>query len=145
MVDCFNTEPVRLVYDQSQTLMVMLRNLLEQATERQRKSPGKTYVGAVLQHLVGAKLALALPEINITHNGFSVADSVSARLGDFAIDDAVIHCTTAPNEALILKCKANLESGKRPIILTIAKMMGAAEGMAETLGIDGRIEIMDAL
>lgn len=145
LVDCFNTEPFRLVYDQSKTLMVMLRNLLEQATERQRKSPGKTYVGAVLQHLVGAKLALALPEINITHNGFSVADSVSARLGDFAIDDAVIHCTTAPNEALILKCKANLESGKRPIILTIAKMMGAAEGMAETLGIDGRIEIMDAL
>lgn len=144
-VDYFNTEPFKLNYDQSKTLGVMLRNLLDQAIERQRKSPGKTYVGAVLQHLVGAKLELALPEVKITHNGFSVADAVSDRSGDFVIDDAIIHCTTAPTEALLQKCKANLQSGKRPIILTISKMIGAAEGAAESLGIDGRVEIMDAL
>lgn len=144
-VDYFNTEPFKLNYDQGKTLGAMLRNLLDQAIERQRKSPGKTYVGAVLQHLVGAKLELALPEVKITHNGFSVADAVSDRSGDFVIDDAIIHCTTAPTEALLQKCKANLQSGKRPIILTISKMIGAAEGAAESLSIDGRVEIMDAL
>ncbi|MBI3524769.1 MAG: DUF4928 family protein [Betaproteobacteria bacterium] len=144
-IDFFNTEPFKLNYDQSKTLVTVLRNLLDQALDRQRKTPGKTYVGAVLQHLVGAKLELALPEITITHNGFAVADAVSSRSGDFAIDDAIIHYTTAPGEDLIKKCKANLQSGKRPIILTISKMIGAAEGIAETLGVDGRIEIMDAL
>lgn len=144
-VDYFNTEPFRLNYDQSKTLGAVLRNLLDQAIERQRKSPGKTYIGAVLQHLVGAKLELALPEVSITHNGFSVADAVSDRSGDFVIDDVIIHCTTAPTEALLKKCKTNLQSGKRPIILTISKMIGAAEGAAENLGIDGRVEIMDAL
>ncbi|MCL5801251.1 MAG: DUF4928 family protein [Gammaproteobacteria bacterium] len=144
-VDYFNTEPFKLNYDQSKTLGAVLRNLLDQAIERQRKSPGKTYIGAVLQHLVGAKLELALPEVNIIHNGFSVADAVSDRSGDFVIDDVIIHCTTAPTEALLKKCKTNLQSGKRPIILTISKMIGAAEGAAEGLGIDGRVEIMDAL
>ena len=99
----------------------------------------------MLQHLVGAKLELAMPKVQITHNGFSVADAVSDRSGDFMLDDTIIHCTTAPTEALLKKCKANLQSGKRPIILTLAKMIGAAEGMAETLGIEGRVEIMDAL
>lgn len=144
-VDHFNTEPFKLNYDQSKTLGAVLRNLLDQATERQRKSPGKTYVGAVLQHLVGAKLELALPKIKITHNGFSVADSVSDRSGDFMIDDAIIHCTTTPTEALLRKCRTNLQSGKRPIILTITKMIGAAESAAENLDIEGRVEIMDAL
>jgi hypothetical protein len=144
-VDYFNTKPFKLNYDQSKTLVSVLRNLLDQAIDRQRKTPGKTYVGAVLQHLVGAKLELALPDIQITHNGFSVADIVSDRSGDFAIDNAIIHCTTAPSEALMQKCKANIETGKHPIILTISKMIGAAEAKTEELGIDGRVEIMDAL
>ena len=145
LMDYFNTEPFKLNYDQSKTLGSVLRNLLDQAIDRQRKSPGKTYIGAVLQHLVGAKLELAMPKARIIHNGFSVADTVSNRSGDFVIDDAIIHCTTAPTEALLKKCKANLQSGKRPIILTLAKTIGAAENLAETLGIEGRVEIMDAL
>lgn len=122
-----------------------MQDVLNQAIERQKKSPGRTYVGAVLQHLVGAKLELALPTITIVHHGFSVADAVSERSGDFVIDDVAIHCTSAPSESLLKKCKANLQSGKRPMILTIGKMIGAAEGMAEGLGIEGRVEIMDAL
>lgn len=144
-IEYFNTEPFKLNYDQAKTLVVVLRNLLDQAIDRQRKSPGKTYIGAVLQHLVGAKLELALPNANITHNGASVSDAVSDRSGDFVIDEAIIHCTTAPSEELMRKCKANLQSGKRPIILTLSKMIGAAEGMAEQMDIEGRVEMMDAL
>jgi hypothetical protein len=144
-VDYFNTEPFKLNYDSSKTLASVIRNLLDQALDRQKKSPGKTYVGAVLQHLIGAKLELALPALEITHNGASVADSVSSRSGDFVIDNAIIHCTTAPSEALLRKCEANIKAGQHPIILTIAKMIGAAEGLAENAGIDGRVEVMDAL
>lgn len=144
-VDYFNTAPFKLNHDTSRTFAVVIRNLLDQAIERQRKAPGKTYAGAMLQHLVGAKLTLALPELTIGHNGASVADTVSSRSGDFVIDNSIIHCTTAPSEALIRKCQANLQAGQRPIILTIAKQIGAAEGLAETFGIDGRVEIMDAV
>lgn len=144
-IDYFNTEPFKLNYDPSKTLASVIRNLLDQALDRQKKSPGKTYVGAVLQHLIGAKLELALPELEITHNGASVADSVSSRSGDFVIDNAIIHCTTAPSEALLRKCEANIKAGQHPIILTITKMIGAAEGLAENVGIDGRVEVMDAL
>ncbi|MDY7575316.1 DUF4928 family protein [Actimicrobium sp. CCI2.3] len=70
---------------------------------------------------------------------------MSARSGDFVIDNAVIHCTTAPSEALLRKCEANIKAGQHPIILTIAKMIGAAEGLAENAGIEGRVEVMDAL
>ena len=144
-IEYFNTTPFKLNFDASKTLASVIRNLLDQALERQKKSPGKTYVGAVLQHLVGAKLELAMPEITIGHNGASVADTVSSRSGDFVIDNAIIHCTTAPSEALMRKCQANLQAGQHPIILTIAKMIGAAEGLAENFGIDGRVEVMDAL
>lgn len=144
-VDYFNTRPFKLNYDSSKTLASVIHNLLDQALDRQKKSFGKTYVGAVLQHLIGAKLELSLPELEITHNGASVADTVSARSGDFVIDNTIIHCTTAPSELLMWKCQANIQSGQHPIILTIGKMLGAAEGLAENLGIEGRVEILDAL
>lgn len=144
-VDYFNSEPFRLNYDASKTLASVIRNLLDQALARQKKTPGKTYVGAVLQHLVGAKLELALPELTIGHNGASVADTVSSRAGDFVIDNAIIHCTTSPSEALLRKCAANLQAGQHPIILTIGQKLVAAEVLAEQIGIEGRVEVMDAL
>ena len=143
--ELFSTSPFKLNYDQSKTMVSALRNLLEQARDRQRRSPGKAYVGAVLQHLVGAKLDLALPQAKIIHHGFAVADAVSDRTGDFELDDLVIHCTTAPTEALLRKCAANLKSDKRPIILTIASMVSAAESYAESAGVVDRVEVMDAI
>jgi len=145
LVDYFNSKPFTLDYDASRTLRSMIENLLDQAVKRQKESPGTSYVGAVLQHLIGAKLSLALPDVAIEHHGFSVADSVSGRTGDFVIDDAAIHCTTAPSEALLTKCQANLQAEIRPIVLTVGRGVEAAEVLAENKGISGRVEIMDAI
>lgn len=144
-VDFFNSQPFKLNYDTSRSLAAVIDDLLGQATARQKKNPGTMYAGAVLQHLVGAKLELALPEITITHNGASVADAVSSRSGDFVLDNTIIHCTMAPGDALLLKCKDNLRSGAQPIILTVGKGVIAAQNLAETHGIEGRVEVMDAL
>jgi hypothetical protein len=143
--DYFNNQPFKLNYDASRTMQAMFQDLLDQALKRQRESTGTSYQGAVLQHLVGAKLTLALPKVNVVHHGFSVADSVSARSGDFVIDDTALHCTTAPGELLLKKCSKNLRSGVRPIILTTGKGVSAAEVLAESEGILGRVEIMDAV
>lgn len=144
-VDYFNSQPFKLNYDTSRSLAAVIDDLLAQAIARQRKNPGTMYAGAVLQHLVGAKLELAMPTVTITHNGASVADAVSSRSGDFVLDNAIIHCTMAPGDALMQKCKDNLRSGTQPIILTVGKGVSTAQGLAENHGIDGRVEVMDAL
>ena len=140
----FSAQPFVLKYDTSKSLRAMVHDLLAQGSKRQKENPGTMYAGAVLQHLVGAKLELVLPEGSVQSHGFSVSDAVSARNGDFLLDEAVIHVTTAPGEALIRKCQRNLEAGVRPIIVTTAESMAAAESLAAIQGISGRKDIFEA-
>ncbi len=140
----FASKPFVLRYDTSRSLRAMVNDLLKQAQKRQKESRGTMYVGAVLQHLVGAKLEIMLPHIKFSHHGFSVADSSSARAGDFTIEDVVIHVTTTPGEGLLNKCQANLDVGLRPIILTTSENVTTAFGLARNAEIDERVEIIDA-
>jgi len=142
--DYFSAKPFSLKYDTSKSVRAMVRDLLAQTLKRQKENPGTMYAGAVLQHLVGAKLSLALPDTVIVNHGFSVSDAMSARSGDFNIDEVVIHVTTAPGEALMRKCESNLQSGARPIIVTVYDSMLAAEQLANNQGIGGRVDILEA-
>lgn len=141
--DFFNSKPFIFRYDTGKTLRAAVRDLLSQAEERQKENPGTTYVGTVLQHLVGARLSLIATSDQIEFHGASVADSPTARSGDFLIDDVVIHCTTAPGEALIQKCKRNLEAGLKPIIVTTFHRLIVAESLAADWGLGNRIEVWD--
>ena len=141
--DYFNAQPFKLKYDTGKSLRSMVRDLLNQAVKRQKATLGTMYAGAVLQHLVGAKLSLIMPEGAIRSHGFSVSDSVSARTGDFNIDEVSIHVTTAPSEALMRKCEENLNAGVRPIIITTHESMAGAESLASIQGINGRIDILE--
>ncbi len=143
--DLLAAKPFTLSFDQSRTLRAALGMILEQARQRQRDAQGMMLTGTVLQHLVGAKLSLALPELTIEHHGASVADGVSARHGDFHVGDVAIHCTTAPSEALLAKCASNIARDIRPLILTLDKGLTTAEALAEQAGLADRVEVMDAL
>lgn len=140
----FAAKPFRLRFDAAKGFQAIIQDLLVQAKKRQQEATGTMYQGAVLQHLIGAKLGLAMPELSIGHNGFSVADAVSDRSGDFVIDDSIIHITTSPGEAVIRKCQRNLEAGAKPIILTLAEGVTVAKVLAGNAGLTGRIDIMDA-
>jgi len=140
----FSAKPFKLRFDAAKGLQAIIQDLLAQTKKRQQESSGMMYQGAVLQHLVGAKLELAMPELTITHNGFSVADAVSDRAGDFVLDDSIIHITTSPGEAVVRKCQQNLDAGAKPIILTVADGVSVAKGLAGNAGLAGRIDIMDA-
>jgi hypothetical protein len=124
-------------------MRTIIKDLLLQAEKRQKETPGTTFVGTVLQHLVGAKLDV-LTNGNVVHHGANVADEPSGRDGDFLLDDVVVHVTVFPNEALIRKCQENLDSGLRPIVMTREKGLQAAEGAAEQSGISDRIDVFDA-
>jgi hypothetical protein len=140
----FLSKPFHLKFDASKGLQAVIQDLFLQAKKRQQQATGTMYQGAMLQHLVGAKLELALPGLQIQQNGSSVADAVSDRSGDFVIDDTVIHTTTAPGEALLRKCKINLESGKKPIIITLGDGIATAKGLASYIDLTGRVDILDA-
>lgn len=140
----FNAKPFALRFEVGKSLRFVLRDLLGQARKRQLEGAGTMFVGAMLQHLVGAKLELAMPTAVFDHHGFSVADAVSGRSGDFEIGNASMHVTTTPGEAVIRKCAGNLVAGRQPIIITLAEMIPAADAFAAAIGIADRIDVLDS-
>jgi hypothetical protein len=122
---------------------MVVRDVIAQALDRQKNTPGMHYGGAVLQHLVGAKLECALGEGQIKHNSFSTADAPGGRVGDFLIGDVAIHVTTSPGEAVIAKCRDNLNDGYRPMLVTLQRGLTVAEGLAGNVGLGDRIDIFE--
>ena len=62
---------------------------------------------------------------------------------DFELGGFVIHVTTAPSQALIDKCLANISDGLRPLIITPYRQAPVAAGLAESADADSKIEIFD--
>lgn len=141
--DFFSGKPFVLRFDASKSLRAVIRDLLSQAEKRQSQANGSTFVGTMLQHLVGAKLNLLLNS-PLHHHGANVADDVSGRAGDFIVEDVAIHVTTAPSEALIRKCRRNLDNGMKPIIITTYRGAILAEGLAEQNDMGDRLDVFEA-
>jgi hypothetical protein len=141
----FAGQPFTVKLDPSKGLRAVVRDVLKQAIKRQEESSGVTYAGAVLQHLVGAKLecAMAGDSMTLEHFSFTTSDSQTERAGDFLLGDVAIHVTTSPGEAVIRRCQENLDSGFRPIIVTLQKGLTVAEGLAANAGIADRLDVFE--
>ncbi|WP_372847207.1 DUF4928 family protein [Pontiella sp.] len=140
--DFFIGKPFKIKMDLSKSVRTLVRGVLSQAERRQKDAGGTAYVGAVMQHLVGAKLELFLDEA-LEHNGFSVADAPTKRNGDFQIENVVIHVTQTPTESLIQKCVDNLSSNLSPLIVTSHKGAISAENLADAENIADRIDVLE--
>lgn len=136
-------KPLRIKLDSSRGLRAVIRDVVRQAVERQKEVPGVYYSGAVLQHLVGAKLECALGPERLAHNSFSTADAPSGRPGDFFVGDVAIHVTTAPGVDVVSRCLENLNEGLRPILVTIRPSLRQAEEAAENAGLGDRIDVFE--
>lgn len=141
--DFFESSPLKLKVDTGSSIKACINSIFDEAKRRQSENRGSTILGAVMQHLVGAKLEVLYPEQTIHHSGYSVADSPTGRSGDFQIGDCVIHVTTAPGEAVIRKCHDNLDRGLRPLVISNGAGAALAEALAEGEGIARRIEVLD--
>jgi len=139
----FASQPIRVKADISKSLRQIVQDLLDAARERQRECAGTTVVGTVLEHLVGAKLRVALPEINVPQKSASAADASTRAKGDFLIGDTAIHVTVAPAEALLRKCRSNLEEGLRPLVVTTEEGVGGIRALAVNEDIASRIDILE--
>src|ERR1039457_3231983 len=131
-------------FDTGKSLRANIDDLLRQAEELQADAGGTAYVGAMLQHLVGAKLDLVLGKGEMEHHGFSVADQSTARKADFQIESVAIHVTTNPSEALIRKCAANLQAGLKPLIVTLGDGVVGAAFLLKSSQLADRVDVLDA-
>ena len=138
----FDSKPFTFRLDPSKSLRACVRHLMAQAAERQRETKGTMYAGAVMQHLVGAKLGW-VTDAMIEHNGFSVADAPTGRAADFSFGDVAVHVTTAPSEAMMRKCADNLSRGLRPLVVTSEDGVGGARAHARQMEIDDRVDIIE--
>lgn len=139
----FAGKPFNIKLDASRSLRMVVRDVIAQAVARQKTTPGMYYAGAVLQHLVGAKLDCALGKGNFEHNSFSTADAPGGRAGDFFIGDVALHVTTSPGEGVIERCRDNLNDGYRPMLVTLQRGLAVAEGLAANVGLADRIDIFE--
>ena len=101
---------LQINYDASKTTWQVISDLLDKARETGKEGP-------VSQYLVGAKLQLRFPDLEISNESFSTADVQLGRHGDFYFGDTVFHVTVSPAPALYDKCKRNLNDGLRVYVL----------------------------
>lgn len=140
----FTAKGFMLHYDTTKSLKFFIADIIEQALKRERKEQGTMCADTVLQHMVGAKLSLVLGRQKLKPFGHSATDGPAGGSGDFEIDDVIIHVTTAPSEGLLRKCKRNIESGQRPIIITPENGVAGAMVLAKGQDIAQNVDILDA-
>lgn len=115
-----------------------LRQILSASRERSK--------GIVEQHLVGAKLQMRFPHLELPVVSAYAADTQTGRQGDFelvmASETLILHVTANPTLALIEKCKENLRQSQRPVIITTKEKENHALALAETEGIAHQISVI---
>ncbi len=137
-VDFFDKQRLRIEYRSHEPTCTVIRQLLDAASGR-----GGNATGAVAQHVVGAALCLLYPDTDIDNHSYTTADEQTGRIGDFVVNDAAFHVTTAPGEALLRKCVQNLSLDVFPIVLTLRDRIAAAEGLAGNFDIADLISVRD--
>lgn len=139
----FASEGPKFHFDTGKSLRANIEDLLQQAEDLQADAGGTAYVGAMLQHLVGAKLDVVLGQGKIKHHGSSVADHSTERMADFQVEAVAIHVTTHPSEALLRKCAANLQAGLKPVIVTLGDGVSGAGFLLKNSDLAERIDVLD--
>ncbi|MCY4194341.1 MAG: DUF4928 family protein [bacterium] len=134
--DFYNRQRLPLEVDLNKQTRRTIEGLLFAA-----KDKGGNNVGAVAQHLVGATLEIRHIDLVIENQSYTTADQQTGRAGDFMVNDTAIHVTVAPTEALVAKCRTNLEQGFRPMVLTLEDRVGTARSLADNIGIEDRVAV----
>ncbi len=119
--DFHNRQKLKLIFDASLSTWHMVHNLLQLGV-----AEGKA--GFLAQHLVGAKLELRFPEIEVSNESASTADMQTQRPGDFLIGHTSFHVTVSPMPAVFEKCSVNIAQGYKPFLLVPdSKLIGTRQ------------------
>lgn len=124
--DFHNRQKIKLTFNPALSTWHIVHNLLLEAA-----AEGKT--GYVAQHLVGAKLQLRFPEIEVSNESGSTADMQTQRPGDFLIGHTAFHVTVAPMPPVFEKCRHNIQQGFKPFLLVPDNKLIGARQFAEQI------------
>lgn len=83
-----NKERLKPVYDRARSTRQFIADLLALAEETGKRGP-------VAQYVVGAKLRLRFPNVEVRNESYSAADDPSGQPGDFVVADTTFHFTSA--------------------------------------------------
>ena len=122
--DFHNRQKIKLTFNPTLSTWHIIHNLLAEAT-----NVGKA--GYVAQHLVGAKLQLRFPDIEISNESGSTADLPTQRPGDFLVGHTSFHITVAPMTPVFDKCRHNIQQGFKPFLLVPDNKLIGARQIAE--------------
>lgn len=128
-----NRERLKPIYVPAQSTRQFIGDLLALAEETGKRGP-------VAQYLVGAKLQLRFPKVDVRNESYSAADDPSGQPGDFVVEDTTFHVTVAPTPGHFEKCKRNLQDGRRVFLLVPDSVLAGARQNAE-LAAPGRIAV----
>ena len=125
-------------YEPSKSTWQFICELLDAARESGKDGP-------VAQYLVGAKLQLRFPQIKISNESFSTADSQLGRFGDFHIANTVFHVTVSPALLVYEKCRRNLKEGLQVYLLVRDKdVVGTKQNAENTAAGQITVESIEA-
>jgi len=115
---------LKFYHDPSKTTWQLIRDILDSAVESGKGGP-------VAQYLVGAKLQLRFPDIDVRNESYSTADDQKDKHGDFLIEDTVFHVTISPMSRVYEKCAKNINEGFRAFLLVPNRILEGARQNAE--------------
>lgn len=125
--DFHNRQKLKLIFNPSLSTWHLVHNLLLNAIAESKAGP-------VAQHLIGAKLQLRFPNIEISNESINTADMQTNRPGDFLIEDTAFHVTVSPMLSVYEKCLHNISQGFMPILLVPdSKLIGARQIAEQTI------------
>lgn len=133
--DYFNRRRIEVDLDLGKPGPLIVADILAAAKSRNAS-------GAVAQHLVGAKLSLRHPNIEIENHSYTTADQQLGRPGDFLVQDTVFHVTVSPMPHLFGRCAENLRQNYRVILLVTEDQTLAARQMATGMGLETRVGVL---
>jgi len=122
--DFHNRQKIKLIFNPILSTWYVVHNLLLTAISESKAGP-------VAQHLIGAKLQLRFPDIEVSNEAASTADMQTKRPGDFLIEDTAFHITIAPMQAVYEKCLYNISQGYKPLLLVPDNKLVGARQIAE--------------
>ena len=129
----FSRKRLELIFDPTLTTWQTIHNLLKQARETNKQGP-------VAQYIVGAKLQLRFPNMQIRNESFSAADDQSGQPGDFLVGSTSFHVTISPMSGVYEKCKKNIESGYRAFLIVPSERLVAVMDIADQV-MPGKITV----
>jgi len=121
-----NKQRIEVVYDESKTTRELVLQILTKAKERGQDGP-------IAQYLVGAKLQLRYPDLEIENHSYSTADMQLGRGGDFVICDTAFHVTVSPMDHVYDRCLQNLKNGMKAYLLVPQSILVAARTNADSV------------